>query len=517
MSDRALVIADGRRKRQSTETLSVAEEEEEDKTIKRARQDLARLDRSVLENYIWGMISEKMVPSFSQIGALAAMSSRTASEDLRRHGSSQTSIESHALYSDKEEDNPFFSLLPPELLCDILLLLSVRDRLTCSIAVCRSWRVLLSEPCLWNRLSLVFNQSSNDYNRFLAGNANAQQFQTMVGYHITTLHLYAYTNSDTVCTLAKNFNWSQLLDLSLGGKAFTKPAALSVVKSFVGSTQLEKLRLKFSPEQAAFLILFPHFLSHSERLLSLEFCPYVFDNHAVVSWVGKARLARRGGNPLLKVLNVSSQYCVLNALPPLFQVFGELEDLSFSQLQTKSLSVASLPLFENLSLPRLRRLSIGIDRAIRVDGSSPPTPYNASDTIGRLLCLIFAVAPNLEYLEIWRPREYISDLARKKGRTDCLPFRIVDPFQGKTYPYLRELKLSHVFVSADEVSTALFPALTTVTLRTAKVHIDVLESTCAAWEKVAPLLLRFKRESIGKISNAIAGSPTFGISEQHFY
>ena len=514
--------------RQKLTTVASTDERDgtENPLVKRAKHDLARLDRAVLEHYVTQCIVHQALPNLRQIEQIAGLSARTAAENLEARSAHTTVVSADLYAASAVEDNPLFSLLPPELLCLIMMFLPIRDRLTCAIAVCRPWRSFLSEPSLWSSLSLILNR--NSFKPMLVGPNNARRLMGMIGRHLTSFGLFSESDSITTTTLIREMNWDQLLNISLGGKAVTIPAAQSLVRKFPAFPKLKRLRLRFLSTQSAAKILFPHFLAHSPSLVSLDFYACFIDREVAATWVRHAQSARNGGHPLLKSLHVTGQVWSdfkVSALPVLLWGFPELEDLSFSQLHLDNLSTAALPSFDQISLPRLRRLSIGLGRPMHNDGSSSSTLPHASIAIGLMLRVILGAAPNLEFLEIWRPQEYIGDVARRRGQVEGRPFNFDSAFRGKTFPNLRELHLSHVFVSADEVASASFPVLDTAMLRIAKAHQDILSATSAAWEKVAPLLRFNSILPLGVSNNTnlprtlklVAGSPEVGKAENHYY
>ena len=499
-------------KRSFDETRGSPKEEPVSKKIK---WDLARLDRCVIEQYVTQCAVNNVPPTLLQIEQLANSSARTEAERFQKRVL-ETTVGRASLYGEADgSDNPFFSMLPPELLCYILMFLPFRDRLTCAIAVCRPWRTLLTEPCLWSTLSLTLVLHRYSRKPILVGAKNAKRLVGMIGSHITKFGIHCDSGSTTVASLVHELNWGQLKCISLGGKSFTSPSAREISKKWTSFPELESLRFWFVPMHNAQKILFPHFLVNSPNLLSLDFQTHFVGRELAETWVELARSARQGGHPLLKTLRISgtgSNSFDIEAIRVLFEGFPELEDFSFSQLQLNS-----LPLVTPLSLPRLRRLSIGLGRDYQ-------SSYTATHVyaFGNTLRTLLMAAPNLEFLEIWKPRELISGPDRKRGRVEEPPFQLDGAFCGQVVPNLRELQLSHVYVSAHEISTASFPALSTAMLRLSRVHEEILVSTSAVFEKVAPLLrlspnVPWNNLPSNRSLEMVAGSPKAGFSGNHYY
>jgi hypothetical protein len=302
----------------------------------------------------------------------------------------------------------------------------LRERLSLALAVCRSFRRLLSVPSLWARLgNTVSNTRCSDYDAGLLqckGPALLRLAKLLPEGCVTNLQMkWINTPSDV-----KDFFpiVGPLKTLALVGKKVTKTMLVCGAKNG-GFAELRQLSIGGTASKLTLVHVFDSVIARAPRLEKLTLKSFTWSRAHVAALVSASKKARSGGATLLRSLDAGGYTTMpLSLIEAVACGIPELEHFAFNHSDTESLFSPSSrigfgrvdAIFSLLPLSRLRSLSCsnwnwtpwGMKQS-EVDRINTST----SSLIGSVL----RSAPLLAKLEHRvRPR-YVSKARRRAGVT----------------------------------------------------------------------------------------------------
>lgn len=349
-----------------------------------------------------------------------------------------------------------FSILPTDLLVQVLEGLSLQTRLTFAIEVCTGLRPLRNVSALWSRIAT--STRPNHYSHYESIYwINGRGLKRLAEWvpdpsQVTDLELHVskganvFAPEDTAAVIAM---FPKVRRLRVTGAAVVKKILVDMAR--IERPALRELTLEFGQTAPATVLALLAKCPNLDRFCATQLNTTVAEGYARLQ-----REARQGGTPLLTRLHHMQQYsdklsvfdgCMLGTR------FPELKEVGLSfELMGPSPSLPSTPLHG----PNLRRLHLHkMCRSFGPDHNS--YCHLSSGCLAAVIRLLVSRCPRLEALCLCHGRKYLS-----RGETlPPLP-RLGTTFTDGSVELPRSLVMLHlqdIHVAPADLETCALPEL----------------------------------------------------------
>ena len=349
----------------------------------------------------------------------------------------------------------------------------MRQRLSLVSEVCKGWRSLRKEPCLWKSV-LISEKDFSSKGAVTFCDPSSAKSPLPSSEAVETLSMVCGKKIDARSIKAVLRSLIHATSVSLEGKKVSPDCLAQLAKRGKGAAPLRELHCSYLGSESggksvAGVTL--EIIAAQPELAVLE-----IKTQLTEQWVTeagqRARIARKGGNSLLTSLKVGCDGLswmggmTLGALERLGTAFPELSSLHISHLNQLApyyrWGAAALPAAFS-PLPRLESLTISdmIDDA----NSYGATAMSSSVVVGEVLRCIAAAAPGLLKLKVARGRfHYHTQPDLGAGGPTIIPSVGAALSGVGLHQNLTHLTLSNLMVWPTDAAGCDMPSLQSLTL-----------------------------------------------------